>query len=354
MAEENPEQTSIQPGQAAGDHDAAVGLRGGTLWALVLVALGLALVSAGYVGHRLYVDLTRDDPLAQLRERVGSQLTEQGNRLGELNRTLRESETRHSSLQLTTEDELATLRERLDAVVRMVAEAAAPSKREWKLAEVEYLLRIANHRATMEQDVRGALKLTQAADGVLESLDDFSLHDVRAELAREINALKLVPGLDVSGIYVRIDALNEQVGRLQARKPWEQSQDPVNDAPVEERSAWAMIAERLSYLVRIRVADALPRRPHLSADEVRYLHQVLHLQLEQAKLGLLQTDQALYAGSLASTAMWVREYFDPEAATSVVVLDELSALAGIQIVNEIPDISGSLNLLRARRRTEEG
>ena len=331
--------------------------RNGLQWSVLLVTFALALISFGYVGYRVYLDVTQVDPLEQLRVQVSGQLSEQSERLQALNRGLSESDDRQVSAAVTVEDELATIRQRLDKTVRMVVEAAPPDEREWKLAEVEYLLRIANHRVTMEQAVRGALQLTVAADAVLESLDDFSMHEVRAELAREISALKMVPGLDVTGIYVRIDALREGVGKLRARKPWaEQGHDSAVAAVVEEseRSVWTMLVERLSQLVRIEAADALPRRPHLSEDEVQYMQQVLRLQLEQAKLGLLRKNQTLYTGNLSATAMWVREYFDLESPASVMVLDELAELAAIQLDVDIPDISGSSNLLRGLRRLEEG
>ncbi len=352
MAEEIPAKPETQPEIEPG---------GGILrlqWGLLLATFTLALISSAYVGYRVYLEMTQVDPLEELRGQVRSQLTEQGERLVGLSRTLSEADARQSDAAMMIEDELATLRGRLDETVRMVVEAAAPDEREWKLAEVEYLLRIANHRVTMEQDVRGALQLTVAADAVLESLDDFSMHEVRAELAREISALKMVPGLDVTGIYVRIDALSEHVGQLQARRPWAQAQRQEGSAETiveeAERSVWTMLAERLSLLVRIQVADALPRRPQLSEEEVQYVHQLLRLQLEQAKLGLLRKDQTLYTGNLSSAATWVREYFDPEAPASVMVLDELTELAAIQLAVGIPDISASSNLLRGLRRMEEG
>ncbi|MCZ6868878.1 MAG: uroporphyrinogen-III C-methyltransferase [Gammaproteobacteria bacterium] len=352
MAEEIPAKPEAQPEKDSG----GVTLR--LQWGVLLVALALALISSAYVGYRVYLETTQVDPLEELRGQVRGQLAEQGERLVDLRRTLSEADARQSNAAVMIEDELATLSGRLDETVRMVVEAAAPDEREWKLAEVEYLLRIANHRVTMEQDIRGALQLTVAADAVLESLDDFSMHEVRAQLAREISALKMVPGLDVTGIYVRIDALSEHVGQLQTRRPWAQAQsseDPAETVVEEaERSVWAMLAERLSLLVRIQVADALPRRPQLSEEEVQYVHQLLRLQLEQAKLGLLRKDQTLYTGNLSSTATWVREYFDPQTPASVMVLDELAALAAIQLTADIPDISGSSNLLRGLRRLEEG
>jgi uroporphyrin-3 C-methyltransferase len=347
MAEEESEERG--PSRQA---EGGVGLQQG----LLVAALVLALFSSGYVGYRVYLETTRVDPLEELRAQVAGQLSEHGDRLEALNRSLSEENARQADAMVMVEDELATLRERLDETVRQMLEAGPPSEREWKIAEVEYLLRIANHRVKMEQDVGGALELVRAADAVLESLDDFSMHEVRAELAREINALKTVPGLDVTGIYVRIDALGDQIARLQVRMPFELAPDAEGEALADEpeRSVWAAIAERLLGLVRIRVGDALPRRPQLSGEEVQYLEQLLLLQLEQAKIGLLRKDQTLYTGSLKSAAMWVKEYFDGDDPVSVLVLEELAALQEIELVADLPDISGSLNLLRELRRVERG
>lgn len=333
-------------------------IQGRAIWALVWVALACAVFAAGYVGHRLYVEMTRVDPLASLREQFAGQISEQSGRLGELNRKLSELDTRDTDVQAQTEDKLATLSKRMDDTELKLNEAQAPNERRWKLAEVEYLLRIANHRAILEQDVRGALQLTQAADEVLASMDDMSLHEVRAELAREITALKMVPGLDVTGIYARIEGLSANVGKLDQRKPFAREGGDVaaaaEGAPAPERSVWGTIADRLLRFVKIEVSPALPRRPQLTSDELEYVHEMLRLQLEQAKLGLLRKDQNLYVGSLKSVGMWVTDYLDPQAAASVAFLDELAALEQIQLAVAMPDISGSLNLLRDLRRAEEG
>ena len=72
-------------------------------------------------------------------------------------------------------------------VTSMLAEAVnqgPPSEREWKLAEVEYLLRIANHRILMERDVVAARDLLSAADAVLNDLDDFRCISVVGNFTR--------------------------------------------------------------------------------------------------------------------------------------------------------------------------
>ena len=125
---------------------------------------------------------------------------------------------------------LASLRESLEQGQQAAAQALAesmqqmsapqlPAARDWKLAEVGYLLRIANHRVLMERDVSTALDALNTADDILGSLDDVAMHAVRATLATEILSLEQAPSADIPGIYLRLDAVKRQIGALTSTDP---------------------------------------------------------------------------------------------------------------------------------------
>lgn len=75
------------------------------------------------------------------------------------------------------------------------------------VAELEYLVRLANQRLLTEDRPQGALTLLVAADQLLKSMDSADTLAVREVLAKDISALKLVQPVDREGIYSRLGAL---------------------------------------------------------------------------------------------------------------------------------------------------
>ncbi|MGB0713984.1 MAG: uroporphyrinogen-III C-methyltransferase, partial [Gammaproteobacteria bacterium] len=91
---------------------------------------------------------------------------------------------------------------------------AAKGPEGWVLAEVEYLMRIANHRLMLQRDPVTAEVAMRAADQRLRSLNDPVLVPVREKLAAEINALGALPKPDLEGMGLSLDALAESVAGL--------------------------------------------------------------------------------------------------------------------------------------------
>jgi uroporphyrin-3 C-methyltransferase len=228
-----------------------------------------------------------------------------------------------------------------------VVNQGPPSQREWKLAEVEYLLRIANHRVLMERDVAAASDLLAAADQVLNELDDFSLHQVRAQLADEMVALAQVPRSDVQGLFLRMEAVKALLRDLKHDRPAYLSETP----PVEQDEIpWrdALVAEARSLFRFNDMSEGI--KPLLSPDESAYLELNLRLKLEQAQLAVLKGDQVVFDESIESAVDMMLDHFDQSDSNVLAVISQMQEIGSAHISADLPDISGSLNtLLRSRR-----
>lgn len=326
----------------------------------LLFALG-ALAAVGY----LYFLLVYSDPNAGL---VGSLAQATGERAAlrddvhQLEERLRLSEERlrlseegrsqaQAEWAAQVDERLAAADSALTEALNQITQAAPPSEREWKLAEVEYLLRVANHRLLMEQDVATALGLLQAADGILEALDDLVLHPVRAALADEMLALSRSEGADVQGLYLRLDALKRQLETLALAMPQYRLAEP-EEAPNEPSGVLDAVAAEFRQLVRFRRIDT-PAKPLLAPKEAVYLELNLRLMLEQAQLAALKRDQVVFDSSLGSALEWVRNYLaldDPDVQDT---LEALADLRQVQLDVPLPDLSASLNALVQVRRGGE-
>jgi uroporphyrin-3 C-methyltransferase len=215
------------------------------------------------------------------------------------------------------------------------------------LAEAEYLLRLANQRLVMEREITSPLALLKAADQILLTVDDVNLYPVRAELFKEITALGAVGRLDVEGIFLRLNALEQQVTTLDLMSPKteaiEAASEPLNiqdDVLVILKSAWSRLLDQ----VRIRHRNK-PVEPLLSPDQHQYIQQNLRLMMEQAQLALLQGRPGIYRQSLEKAEGWINTYFQLNGSTDA-LLASLKELKEINIAPELPDISPSLVLLK--------
>ncbi len=257
----------------------------------------------------------------------------------------------------TDKSGIDTLQERLTQSIQQVMSREQSSRKDWLLAEVEYLLRLANQRVLMEQTADGALKLLKSADLILKETDDVSIYEVRKALAADIAALESVPRLDTEGAFLQLGALNTQVDRLSLLPITNKRELPalleqITPDSVSEswtqglKASWDGALKKFEQLIVIQHRDE-PVEPLLSPEQHFFLQQNLHLMLEQAQLALLQRKQNAYDSALGKAENWIDTYFDPQDATTNALLRGIAELRQLQVAPEVPDISGSLNTLKA-------
>ena len=311
----------------------------------VLGVLGFLMGLAGLAGAGyLYYLLVYQEPQTAVDARLQSleaQLQASSRELEALSRDQRQALTEFAAEQARERDASA---ERLLEAMNQLATQAPPSRREWKVAEVSYLLRIANHRLLMERDVAGALMLLRGADVILQELDDFALYQVRAQLADEILSLENVESNDVQGLFLRLEAIKTELRQQSAKLP-RFKEDPATSV-AEDQGFWDALVEQLGSYLRFRRFDGAAGKPLLAPEEAVYLELNLRLMLERAQLAALRREQVVYEQSLQTAADWIETYLDLEDPELQRSLEELSSLSKVQLDLSLPDISGSLGTLK--------
>ena len=235
---------------------------------------------------------------------------------------------------------------------------APPTPARWRVAEVAYLLRIANHRLAMERDIDAAKALLEGADAVLADLDDFAFHDVRARIAGELLALEGYEGADIQGAYLKLEALKAKLDEFPLRLPeysslrdsdFEADEADETAEGAESGPVWSSLAavgDRFSELVRFRQHEGEALRPLLAPEQAQYLEQHLRLALERAQLALLRRDQVIFAANIADAKAWLGEYVDANHSVTRQLLATLEESSRLDVAAPPPDISGSLRALR--------
>lgn len=325
------------------------------------IALLLALIALAGVGYLYWLQLQAGAVMEQRQQDAATKLNSsmQGSQQ-QLTQQISALTQKLSTLEGKAAQEqgnIAELQNRLTRSIQQVTAEQKNTREDWLLAEVEYLLRLANQRVLMEQTPKGALQLLRSADKILSETDDVTIYAIRKAVAADIAALEAVPELDTEGVFLRLDALNAQVDQLQVVPLTEQHKLPelVNEVTSDEfastwgadmKQAWATVASKFDQLVVIQDRSE-PVEPLLSPQQSYYLQQNLHLMLEQAQLSLLQHKPKSYLNSLTKAQQWVGTYFEQNHSNTQALLKALKDLEQVQVAPQMPNISGSLATLKS-------
>jgi uroporphyrin-3 C-methyltransferase len=236
--------------------------------------------------------------------------------------------------------------------VSVLSALVGRSEQGWSLAEVEYLLRIANQRLQLQSDVKTAQQALQAADARLQELADPKFHNVREQLARELESLRVIEPVDVDGISAKLSALTETIDELvvqgskyQPAAKTEAASSGTDLTVQDWRELPALLWSVVSDLFRVREHDK-PVSPMLPPEREYFLRENLRLQLSAARLALLRDDSVQYRATLMTSKDWLEAYFSAQDARVNDFVVQLEQLSAIDVAPQLPDISASLQLLR--------
>ncbi|MDH5694045.1 MAG: uroporphyrinogen-III C-methyltransferase [Gammaproteobacteria bacterium] len=228
------------------------------------------------------------------------------------------------------------------------------TSRDWLVAEAEHLIHIANHRLQLARDKNTALAALRLADQSLKKAADPSLNSIRETLGKEIASLEVLGIPDYEGLAAEITGLQVQIDSLpfivKTSLPKEEKMQAAVEEPQTEPSTvdkfFAGIWQALKGLVTVRRHER-PVEPLMAPDQMENLKANLKLKLEQARLALLQLQPEVFKSSVSTTREWIGSYFDKEQDMTKQFVSRLQQMADINIKPQMPDISKSLETIRA-------
>ncbi len=281
--------------------------------------------------------------LAALEDRLAADRAQ----LDRAERAIREQTALAQSLQAVTD----SMRERLlaaEASLAAVSNQPVDTGGELDVAEVDYLLRLANERLQLFADPEAADQALQVADRHLAALDNPAYYGVRQEISAARQALAALDSPDYLEVAAELDAVQSAIPGLPFRGETEgmEAADPA--APSAEDGWWAKFKGVFTRLVTVRrsseEADA-----RISLQDKDYVRQRVWLQLEIAHLALMRRDQASFRGALGRVQESVDTWFDPADSRVRSVTGRLADLAELNIDAELPDITGPWTRLKGIR-----
>jgi uroporphyrin-3 C-methyltransferase len=241
---------------------------------------------------------------------------------------------------------------------------------EWALAEIEQVLSTASQQLQLAGNVPGALIALQNADRSLSRSDKPQFITIRRAIARDIEKLKALPGLDLAGVALRLDGVIAQIDSLPmlsdekpalpaapvkpvragaAGKPGAAPAAPPNTLLSRVQDTWRSWSNEMwtevRQLIRVRSVDT-PEALMLSPTQSYFLRENLKLRLLNARLALLSRNEAAFRNDLISAQDALARYFDTRARPTQTAQALLRQVQANNLAIEMPSLADSLNAVR--------
>ena len=222
------------------------------------------------------------------------------------------------------------------------------SRKDWRQAEAEHLLRLASLRLSALQDINSAQALVQGADEILREQSDPGSYAAREQLAKSLAALRSVEQPDRTGLYLQLAALRDQVVQLAAVSPEFQLQETAQGRPTTDTdSRWSQWWEQISRYFRIDFNPDDNIRPLLAGQGLNQVRLALSLALEQAQWAALNGEPAVYARALGEARSVLQGNFNQDNPLSQAMLARITELEPKAVSVVTPDLAASLSAVQA-------
>ena len=223
------------------------------------------------------------------------------------------------------------------------------SRKDWRLAEAEHLLRLASLRLSALQDINSAAALVQGADEILREQDDPGAFAAREQLAKSLTALRSVDQPDRTGLFLQLAAVRDQVAQLNELAPeyTDKGDSLFGLSDGSDTSYWAKWWERISQFVRIDFHADKNIRPLLAGQSLTQVRLALSLAIEQAQWAALNGQAAVYEKAMAEARSVLDSNFNRDNPQSKALGQRLDELGKQPVSVATPDLTQSLAAVQA-------
>lgn len=326
--------------------------RGG-FWLLLI--LFLMMSGSSYFAYQLWLQLHNSQAQQAQQSSAASAALQQ-----DID-TLKQQWQALQTPQLELQQQVNTLEQQQQALQKAYTQLYNKQRRtgdadDWSAAEVGYLLRIAQQRLSLGQDVEAALSALRAADQRLRHAGALFL-PVREQLTHDIQQLQSVEMPDIEGMALALAGYakrTETLPLLQGKGHQQplQPQAETEQAPTADTS-WPAVADtlwsELRKLVVIRYNDSADTGL-LSPPQRAFLRDNLRLKLATARLLLLNRDTEQFRLEIKSLLTWLQRYYDVQDKAVDAMRTDLQRMQTVALQPELPDVSQSLAVLQPLNR----
>ena len=345
----------------------------------MLTALAIAIALAAGLGYALWqqraqfrsagrevaqrIDTLSSD-LAQARRDTREALAlaqAQAGRLGELEDTVRETQSQYHALQQAWQNFNYSASDELLA------------------NDVERLLTLANQQLRLAGNVSNAIVALETAQARLARADRPRFSSLQQAINGDLDRLRAVSTVDIPAQSARIERLTALVGKApllvpdaaapgiaagetRPATPAPAAVDPQAGLPADaawwqrwraEVASWpgragSALAHELGGLITIQRVDE-PAALLLSPEQADQVRGTLRQRLLTVQLAMLMRQPAVWKSELENVGTTLAKYFDTRSPDTVAAQNLARELAQTDIAVRMPDVSDSLNAVAALR-----
>ena len=307
----------------------------------LLLIIGIVAAAGYFWQAQQKTELQKNKTIAALQAQIGQKAD--ASQLQDLLSPL-ESGIGNSVSQI---GELQRQQQALQETTEKLYELYGRDESDWQLAEVEYLMRIAQHKLFLENDFEGAAITLQAASDKIAATGDPGLLSVRVQIGDEIAELKTRARPDLVGMTLLLSQLGKQ---LRSLKPgYQPSIETITEIvqPQAENLPDQTIDEQvisfISSLVTVRQNEFQPTKTEALIVDVE---EILETNLKLTRWSVLERDEFQYSQLMKENVEIFKQYYNLENAANSDFYNQLLELQKAEVKPQKPDISGSLEMLK--------
>ncbi|KAF7767528.1 uroporphyrinogen-III synthase [Pseudoalteromonas citrea] len=289
----------------------------------LLVALVGGTATAGLIIHGQQISDKTYLALEQLQQQ-NSQLSEQLNTTRE---QLVQLQSQQKQVDMQIESRLAAQTQQFDTQLQAALNSAQQQVSGALSSEVLYLQRMAQFKASAEQDFQGSIAVLQRLSNVVQNEPNSTA--LLSAIAQDIAALKAQPKpqiesryLQLHGLLTQVSALELQTLRLpkQTQLQTTQLSNDVNDWQTNLSRTWKNLVDDF---ITVRHREVAVIDPLLDQQEQQLLKAQLRSHLSQAQSALMDKQASVFFSALSSAQKTLTDYFQKDSAAVQAMLDEL-------------------------------
>jgi uroporphyrin-III C-methyltransferase len=223
----------------------------------------------------------------------------------------------------------------------------------WLSAEAAYLMRLAQRKLVMEADVASTLLLLSTIDELLAQQESVLATTAQQNVQQDIRALQETRLPNRVAIAEQLIALGDRLQQLSfassqqdayvdgVQQQWQQGRAAANGA----QQSWLNAALDLLRTVFVWREVDRSQPAFLQPDQEQLLKQQMMLQLEQARLAVVQADDGMYQQALRQLGSVITRYADEGNSRADALLAEIETLSQAQLSAQLPDLSVTASLI---------
>ncbi len=200
--------------------------------------------------------------------------------------------------------QIATINQQLVTMAGKVERATRTSDESWQLAEVEYLLSLAQQRALLGASPETTLRMLDSAASVLTTIDEVATIPVRQAIENDKLRLKSMKSSQRVDYFLRVTALLNQIDSLAMQKVRTSEAQREQEIDADPSS----FTDYISRVIRVKKAE--PPKPLRTPEQELFLRQNVTMDLKVMQWALLQGEQTVFDQSVISAQKWLSWGFD--------------------------------------------